>query len=61
MTNDFGIEWLRRHLGDDYRVHVLDFEVRREGGLRYRLPQLSAVRFLFRVSAVPGPAYIYHG
>lgn len=23
-TNDFGIEWMRRHLGDDYRVHVLD-------------------------------------
>jgi len=22
-TNDAGIEWLRRHLGDDYNVHVL--------------------------------------
>jgi glycine amidinotransferase len=26
VTNDFGIEWLRRHLGDDYRVHVFDFD-----------------------------------
>ncbi|CAN0575457.1 unnamed protein product, partial [Laminaria digitata] len=27
VTNEFGIEWLRRHLGDEYNVHVLDFEV----------------------------------
>ena len=25
VTNDFGIEWLRRHLGDRYRIHVLEF------------------------------------
>ncbi|GLE05099.1 hypothetical protein PINS_up014083 [Pythium insidiosum] len=28
VTNEFGIEWLRRHLGDDYRIHVLDFQDR---------------------------------
>ncbi|CAM9769053.1 unnamed protein product, partial [Sphacelaria rigidula] len=26
VTNDFGIEWMRRHLGDEYRIHVLDFK-----------------------------------
>lgn len=26
VTNDFGIEWLRRHLGSGYRVHVLDVD-----------------------------------
>jgi glycine amidinotransferase len=26
VTNAFGIEWLRRHLGDDYRIHVFEFE-----------------------------------
>lgn len=26
VTNRFGIEWLRRHLGDEYRVHILDFD-----------------------------------
>ena len=26
VTNWFGIEWMRRHLGDDYNVHVLDFQ-----------------------------------
>jgi glycine amidinotransferase len=25
VTNDFGIEWLRRHLGDKYRIHVFEF------------------------------------
>lgn len=25
VTNKFGIEWLRRHLGDTYRVHELEF------------------------------------
>ncbi len=25
VTNDFGIAWLRQHLGDDYRIHVIDF------------------------------------
>ncbi len=24
VTNQFGIQWLKRHLGDDYRVHVLE-------------------------------------
>jgi glycine amidinotransferase len=26
VTNDYGIEWLRRHLGDDYRVHRVEFD-----------------------------------
>ncbi|GLU49968.1 amidinotransferase [Nocardiopsis ansamitocini] len=26
VTNAFGIEWLRRHLGDRYRIHVLEFD-----------------------------------
>jgi glycine amidinotransferase len=26
VTNEFGIEWMRRHLGDEYNVHVLDFQ-----------------------------------
>ena len=24
VTNDLGIEWLRRHLGDEYRIHILE-------------------------------------
>ena len=26
VTNDFGIEWMRRHLGSEYTIHVLDFQ-----------------------------------
>jgi glycine amidinotransferase len=26
VTNDFGIEWMRRHLGPEYNIHVLDFQ-----------------------------------
>jgi len=26
VTNDFGIEWMRRHLGPKYKIHVLDFQ-----------------------------------
>ena len=26
VTNSFGIEWMRRHLGDKYNVHILSFK-----------------------------------
>jgi len=26
VTNNFGIEWMRRHLGPDYRIHVVRFQ-----------------------------------
>jgi glycine amidinotransferase len=26
VTNDFGIEWMRRHLGSEYTIHELDFQ-----------------------------------
>jgi len=26
VTNEFGIEWMQRHLGEDYRIHTLDFQ-----------------------------------
>ena len=26
VTNFFGIEWLRNHLGDDYNIHILKFK-----------------------------------
>ena len=28
VTNEFGIEWLRRHLGDDYTIHRVDTRCR---------------------------------
>lgn len=26
VTNNFGIEWMKRHLGDRYNVHVISFK-----------------------------------
>lgn len=26
VTNNFGIEWMQRHLGPEYKIHVLDFQ-----------------------------------
>ncbi len=26
VTNYFGIEWMRRHLGDKYNIHTLSFQ-----------------------------------
>lgn len=26
VTNDFGIDWLQRHIGPEYRIHVLEFD-----------------------------------
>lgn len=26
VTNQFGIQWLQRHLGDDYRIHTVTFD-----------------------------------
>ena len=26
VTNNFGIEWMKRHLGEKYKVHVLTFQ-----------------------------------
>lgn len=26
VTNEFGIEWLQRHIGDDYKIHIVEFE-----------------------------------
>ena len=26
VTNNFGIEWMKRHLGPQYNIHVLDFQ-----------------------------------
>ena len=26
VTNKFGIDWMQRHLGDEYKIHVLDFK-----------------------------------
>lgn len=56
VTNAFGIEWLRRHLGDDYRVHVLAFDDLHPMHIDATLVPLAPGRVLVnpdRVKALP--------
>ncbi|MFF6780658.1 amidinotransferase [Streptomyces sp. NPDC012510] len=56
VTNDFGIEWLRRHLGDEYQIHVLEFNDRHPMHIDATLVPLAPGKLLIhpeRVTEVP--------
>lgn len=56
VTNAFGIAWLRRHLGPDYRVHVLAFDDPHPMHIDATLMPLAPGKLLVnpeRVRAVP--------
>lgn len=56
VTNDFGIEWLRRHLGDEYRIHVCEFNDSHPMHIDATLMPLAPGKLLIhpdRVSEVP--------
>ena len=56
VTNDFGIEWLRRHLGGEYRIHVFEFEDPHPMHIDATLVPLAPGKLLInpdRVSRVP--------
>jgi glycine amidinotransferase len=56
VTNDFGIEWLRRHLGDEYRIHVFEFNDARPMHIDATLLPMAPGKLLIhpdRVSHVP--------
>lgn len=66
VTNMFGIEWLRRHLGDEYRLHVLDFQDRNamhiDGTFVPLMPgKLLANPFRPCVTGRPVKTYSYKG
>jgi glycine amidinotransferase len=57
VTNAFGIEWLRRHLGDRYRIHVYDFEDSHPMHIDATLLPMAPGKLLInpeRVRKVPG-------
>lgn len=47
VTNQFGIEWMRRHLGDKYQVHELDFQDQDAMHIDTTLVPLAAGRVMF--------------
>src|SRR5205085_2984693 len=48
VTNKFGIEWLRRHLGDTYRIHVFEFKDRKSTRLNSSHSQISYAVFCLK-------------
>jgi glycine amidinotransferase len=56
VTNEFGIEWLRSHLGRDYRIHVFEFHDDHPMHIDATLLPLAPGKLLIhpdRVSQVP--------
>jgi glycine amidinotransferase len=57
VTNDFGIDWLRRHLGDKYRVHILEVNDKHPMHIDASFMPLSPGKLLVnpeRIVKIPG-------
>ncbi|MBC6463622.1 amidinotransferase [Actinomadura sp. HBU206391] len=61
VTNDIGIEWLRRHLGDEYRVHVLQFDDPHPMHIDATLMPLAPGKLLINPERVPRVPAIFKG
>lgn len=61
VTNDFGIEWLRRHLGEDYRVHVFEFQDAHPMHIDATLVPLAAGKLLINPERVPKVPALFKG
>ena len=61
VTNDFGIEWLRRHLGDTYRVHVFEFDDSHPMHIDATLVPLAPGKLLINPERVPDVPKIFRG
>ncbi|MFJ4621971.1 amidinotransferase [Streptomyces sp. NPDC088812] len=61
VTNAFGIEWLRRHLGDDYRIHVLEFEDSHPMHIDATLMPLAPGKLLVNPERVPKVPDLFKG
>ncbi|MFX1740020.1 amidinotransferase [Paraburkholderia sp. A1RI_3L] len=53
VTNAFGIEWLRRHLGERYRIHVLEFDDPHAMHIDATLMPLAPGKLLINPERVP--------
>ena len=61
VTNSFGIEWLRRHLGREYRIHVLEFEDAHPMHIDATLMPLAPGKLLVNPERVPKIPAIFKG
>ena len=61
VTNDFGIEWLRRHLGDGYRIHVFEFADTHPMHIDATLVPLAPGKLLINPGRVPEVPKLFKG
>ncbi|HSR68624.1 MAG TPA: amidinotransferase [Acidobacteriota bacterium] len=61
VTNDFGIEWLRRHLDGKYRLHVFEFNDTHPMHIDATLMPLSPGKLLINPERVPQVPSIFKG
>ena len=61
VTNSFGIEWLRRHLGDQYRIHVLEFNDAHPMHIDATLMPIAPGKLLIHPDRVPVVPKIFRG
>jgi glycine amidinotransferase len=61
VTNEFGIEWLRRHLGDTYRLHVFEFDDSHPMHIDATLVALAPGKLLINPERVPKVPNIFKG
>lgn len=61
VTNEFGIEWLRRHLGEEYRVHVLEFSDAHPMHIDATLLPLAPGKLLVNPERVPVIPRLFRG
>ncbi|MBN1204931.1 MAG: inosamine-phosphate amidinotransferase 1 [Myxococcaceae bacterium] len=61
VTNDFGIEWLRRHLGSEYRLHIFEFADTHPMHIDATLMPLAPGKLLINPERVPEVPAIFKG
>lgn len=61
VTNELGIEWLRRHLGNEYRIHVLDFDDPHAMHIDTTLLPLAPGKLLIHPDRVPVVPELFKG
>lgn len=61
VTNEFGIEWLRRHLGPEYRIHVFDFADSHPMHIDATLVPLAPGKLLINPERVPKVPELFKG
>ncbi|RKH58468.1 amidinotransferase [Corallococcus aberystwythensis] len=61
VTNAFGIEWLRRHLGPEYRIHVFEFDDPHPMHIDATLVPLAPGKLLINPERVPKVPDLFKG